>query len=300
MKKSFSVFILLLLILSGCVEREISNNKLNVIVTLFPQYDMVRAIAKDNVNVRLLLPAGVEPHAYEPTPSTLIEINQSDLFVYTSDRMETWISHVFTDLDDKGPIVVDSSVGVNLLIHNDGNGEEIDPHYWLDPLNDKIMVDNILNGLIQIDPENTEFYQTNANAYKLKLDELDNAYQDLFSRVQTNKIIYGGHFAFGYLTSRFNIEILSPYSGFSPDAEPSVSSLSELMDTMSMYNINVIFYEELIDPKIARIISEQTDATIDILHGGHNISKDDMANGVTYFDLMYTNIEKLKEALNYE
>jgi zinc transport system substrate-binding protein len=67
-----------------------------------------------------------------------------------------------------------------------------------------------------------------------------------------------------------------------------------------MYNINVIFYEELIDPKIARIISEQTDATIDILHGGHNISKDDMANGVTYFDLMYTNIEKLKEALNYE
>lgn len=300
MKKSFSVFILLLLILSGCVEREISNNKLNVIVTLFPQYDMVRAIAKDNVNVRLLLPAGVEPHAYEPTPSTLIEINQSDLFVYTSDRMETWISHVFTDLDDKGPIVVDSSVGVNLLIHNDGNGEEIDPHYWLDPLNDKIMVDNILNGLIQIDPENTEFYQTNADAYKLKLDELDNAYQDLFSRVQTNKIIYGGHFAFGYLTSRFNIEILSPYSGFSPDAEPSVSSLSELMDTMSMYNINVIFYEELIDPKIARIISEQTDATIDILHGGHNISKDEMANGVTYFDLMYTNIEKLKEALNYE
>jgi zinc transport system substrate-binding protein len=282
MKKSFSVFILLLLILSGCVEREITNNKLNVIVTLFPQYDMVRAIAKDNVNVRLLLPAGVEPHAYEPTPSTLIEINQSDLFVYTSDRMETWISHVFTDLDDKGPIVVDSSVGVNLLIHNDGNGEEIDPHYWLDPLNDKIMVDNILNGLIQIDPENTD------------------AYQDLFSRVQTNKIIYGGHFAFGYLTSRFNIEILSPYSGFSPDAEPSVSSLSELMDTMSMYNINVIFYEELIDPKIARIISEQTDATIDILHGGHNISKDDMANGVTYFDLMYTNIEKLKEALNYE
>lgn len=300
MKKSLSVLILFILFLSGCTTSNPSNDKLNVIVTLFPQYDMVRSIAQDKVNVSLLLPAGVEPHAYEPTPSTLIEINQSDLFIYTSDIMETWISHVFQDLTDKGPVVVDSSIGVSLLTHSDEDGEEYDPHFWLDPNNTKIMVSNVLKGLIQIDPDNTEFYQANADEYLLKLDELDDAYVDLFSRVKTNKLIYGGHFAFGYLSSRFNIDILSPYSGYSPDAEPSVSSLSELLDTMKTYNIKVIFYEELIDPKIARIISEQTNATIDVLHGGHNISKEEMDQGITYFDLMYANIEKLKGALNYE
>lgn len=300
MKKSLSVLILFILLFSGCTSSNPTNDKLNVIVTLFPQYDMVRAIAQDKVNLSLLLPAGVEPHAYEPTPSTLIEINQSDLFIYTSDIMETWISHIFQDLTDKGPVVVDSSIGVNLLSHNDGDGDEYDPHFWLDPNNTKIMVANVLKGLIQIDPENTDFYQTNANNYLSKLDELDNAYIDLFSRVKTNKLIYGGHFAFGYLSSRFNIDILSPYSGYSPDAEPSVSSLSELLDTMETYDIKVIFYEELIDPKIARIISEQTNAKIDVLHGGHNISKEEMDQGITYFDLMYANIEKLKGALNYE
>ncbi|HET6784684.1 MAG TPA: zinc ABC transporter substrate-binding protein [Erysipelotrichaceae bacterium] len=300
MKKSLSVLILFILFFSGCTSSNPSNDKLNVIVTLFPQYDMVRSIAQDKVNVSLLLPAGVEPHAYEPTPSTLIEINQSDLFIYTSDIMETWISHVFQDLTDKGPVVVDSSIGVSLLTHSDEDGEEYDPHFWLDPINTKIMVSNVLKGLIQIDPDNTEFYQTNADEYLSKLDELDDAYVDLFSRVKTNKLIYGGHFAFGYLSSRFNIDILSPYSGYSPDAEPSVSSLSELLDTMNTYEIKVIFYEELIDPKIARIISEQTNATIDVLHGGHNISKEEMDQGITYFDLMYANIEKLKGALNYE
>lgn len=300
MKKSLSVLILFILFFSGCTSSNPSNDKLNVIVTLFPQYDMVRSIAQDKVNVSLLLPAGVEPHAYEPTPSTLIEINQSDLFIYTSDIMETWISHVFQDLTDKGPVVVDSSIGVSLLTHSDEDGEEYDPHFWLDPINTKIMVSNVLKGLIQIDPDNTEFYQTNADEYLSKLDELDDAYVDLFSRVKTNKLIYGGHFAFGYLSSRFNIDILSPYSGYSPDAEPSVSSLSELLDTMKTYDIKVIFYEELIDPKIARIISEQTNATIDVLHGGHNISKEEMDQGITYFDLMYANIEKLKGALNYE
>jgi len=300
MKKSLSVLTLLLLILSGCSESKITNDKPNVIVTLFPQFDMVRAIAQDKVNVSLLLPAGVEPHAFEPTPNTIIDINQSDLFIYTSDIMETWISQAFEELDDKGPIVIDSSVNVNLLTHNDEDGEEYDPHFWLDPINTKIMVENVLAGLIQVDPENTDFYQANANEYQLKLDELDNAYIDLFSRIKTNKIIYGGHFAFGYLSERFNIDILSPYSGYSPDAEPSVSSLSELLDTMELYDIKVIFYEELIDPKIARIISEQTNATIEVLHGGHNLSKDEMSQGITYFDLMYANIEKLKGALNYE
>lgn len=303
MKKYLNIVFISVLMLSGCTTVNIETDKPNVIVTLFPQYDMVRAIAQDKVNLEFLLPAGVEPHAYEPTPNTLIKINESDLFIYTSDDMETWISNLFNELDENGPIIINTSVGVELISHEDeheGEESELDPHYWLDPLNAKIMVVNVTNGLIEMDPDNKDFYQANSAKYLEELDALDQEFIDLFNRVKLNKIIYGGHFAFGYLAHRFNVEILSPYSGYSPDAEPSVSSLTELIDVMDTNQINVIFYEELVDPKIARTISEQTGAVIEILHGAHNLSAEEMEQGLTYFDVMRSNIEKLKVALNYE
>lgn len=299
MKNLYKIGLISILILSACQNETNKNDKPTVIVTLFPHYDMVRAIAQDNVNLSLLLPSGVEPHAYEPSPRTIININESDLLIYTSNRMETWMSGVFNQLNQNGPVIVDSSKDIK-FIKDEDEDDEYDPHYWLDPLNAKIMVENITQGLGEIDPTNADFYRTNANDYLRKLDELDANFVDLFQHVKMNKIIYGGHFAFGYLAARFNIEILSPYAGYSPDAEPSVSSLTELIDTMKQNNINVIFYEELIDPKIARIISEQTGSTIEVLHGAHNVSKEEMEEGISYFDIMNNNIAKLKVALNYE
>ena len=303
MKKYLNIVLISLLMLSGCSTVNLETDKPNVIVTLFPQYDMVRAIAQDKVNLEFLLPAGVEPHAYEPTPNTLIKINESDLFIYTSDDMETWISNMFNELNEQGPIIVNTSVGIELISHDDeheGEESELDPHYWLDPLNAKIMVENVTNGLIEMDPDNKDFYQANSDKYLQELDILDQEFIDLFSKVKQNKIIYGGHFAFGYLAHRFNVEILSPYTGYSPDAEPSVSSLTELIDVMETNQIKVIFYEELIDPKIARTISEQTGVEIEVLHGAHNLSAEEMEQGLTYLDVMRSNIEKLKVALNYE
>jgi len=308
MKKYFNIVLISLMLLSGCSSVVGETEKPNVIVTLFPQYDMVRAIAQDKVNLELLLPAGVEPHAYEPTPSTIIKISQSNLFVYTSESMETWINNLLNELNETGPFVVNASVGIAFISHedeheheeDDHDEEEYDPHFWLDPLNAKIMVENITLGLIEMDPDNAEFYQSNANEYLAELDVLNQEFIDLFNRVKLNKIVYGGHFAFGYLAHRFNIEILSPYKGYSPDAEPSVSSLAELIKVMEANKIKVIFYEELVDPKIARTISEQTGAEIEVLHGAHNLTLDEMNQGLTYFDVMRSNIEKLKGALNYE
>lgn len=308
MKNTIKILIINLLLLSGCANINVETEKPNVIVTLFPQYDMVRSIAQDKVDLEFLLPAGVEPHAYEPSPSTLIRINESDLFIYTSDNMETWITNLFGELNEEGPIVVNSSIGVEFITHEEDEhvGEEhtdeseLDPHYWLDPLNAKIMVENITNGLVEMDPDNKDFYQSNAEKYLSDLDILNQEFVDLFDQVKLRKIIYGGHFAFGYLSHRFDIQILSPYTGYSPDAEPSVSSLTELIDVMEENNIEVIFYEELVDPKIARTISEQTGARIEVLHGAHNLSIEEMDEELTYFDVMRSNIEKLKVALNYE
>lgn len=308
MFKRLTVLILVLALLSACQTTVQVEDKPQIMVSLFPQYDIIRQIAQDKVDVELFLPAGSEPHSYEPSASTLMKIVEADLFVYSSDELEPWVKRLVEGNASKSLIVLDASNGITLLEADHGHeGEDedeeelaFDPHYWLDPQNMIIMSESIRDALIEIDPENEAFYIENANSYIASLKELDSNWQDLFDRAQLNQIIYGGHFAFGYLSHRFGLEILSPYSGYAPDAEPSAQALAGLMDVLAEKEINVIFYEELIDPRVARIIAEQAKVKIEVLHGAHNLNAEEMQAGWTYVSIMEDNIEKLKEALRYE
>ncbi len=308
MFKRLTVLILVLVLLSACQTTVQVEDKPQIMVSLFPQYDIIRQIAQDKVDVELFLPAGSEPHSYEPSASTLMKIVEADLFVYSSDELEPWVKRLVEGNASEDLIVLDASNGITLLEADHGHeGEDedeeelaFDPHYWLDPQNMIIMSESIRDALIEIDPENEAFYIENANSYIASLKELDSNWQDLFDRAQLNQIIYGGHFAFGYLSHRFGLEILSPYSGYAPDAEPSAQALAGLMDVLAEKEINVIFYEELIDPRVARIIAEQAKVKIEVLHGAHNLNAEEMQAGWTYVSIMEDNIEKLKEALRYE
>ena len=308
MFKRLTVLILVLALLSACQTTVQVEDKPQIMVSLFPQYDIIRQIAQDKVDVEMFLPAGSEPHSYEPSASTLMKIVEADLFVYSSDELEPWVKRLVEGNASEDLIVLDASNGITLLEADHGHeGEDedeeelaFDPHYWLDPQNMIIMSESIRDALIEIDPENEAFYIENANSYIASLKELDSNWQDLFDRAQLNQIIYGGHFAFGYLSHRFGLEILSPYSGYAPDAEPSAQALAGLMDVLAEKEINVIFYEELIDPRVARIIAEQAKVKIEVLHGVHNLNAEEMQAGWTYVSIMEDNIEKLKEALRYE
>ena len=308
MFKRLTVLILVLALLSACQTPVQVEDKPQIMVSLFPQYDIIRQIAQDKVDVELFLPAGSEPHSYEPSASTLMKIVEADLFAYSSDELEPWVKRLVEGNASEDLIVLDASNGITLLEADHGHeGEDedeeelaFDPHYWLDPQNMIIMSESIRDALIEIDPENEAFYIENANSYIASLKELDSNWQDLFDRAQLNQIIYGGHFAFGYLSHRFGLEILSPYSGYAPDAEPSAQALAGLMDVLAEKEINVIFYEELIDPRVARIIAEQAKVKIEVLHGAHNLNAEEMQAGWTYVSIMEDNIEKLKEALRYE
>lgn len=117
------------------------------------------------------------------------------------------------------------------------------------------------------------------------------------SQCQLDTIISGGHFAFGNFAKRYNISAVSAYNGFSPDARPSPKGITRLITTMKRVGSKVVFHEELIDPKIARIIAEETGAELRLLHGAHNISRKEMQNGATYLSIMRDNLAHLQEAL---
>lgn len=91
-----------------------ASGNISIVTTLFPQYDFAKAIGGDKVEVTLLLPPGVEAHAYEPKPSDITKINNASIFVYTGEFMEPW-AHDIIEGADKKVKVVDASVGIEMM-----------------------------------------------------------------------------------------------------------------------------------------------------------------------------------------
>lgn len=299
-----------------------SKGKLDVTATLFPAYDFARQVGKDKVNVFLLLPPGVEAHTFEPKPRDMSRINKAGVFIYTGKYMEPWAEDMLKGISNKNLVVVDSSAGIELMDedgHDEGeedDGEEAhgedggheheerghhrggkDPHIWLDLGNAGIMVDNIAAAFAEKDPANKDFYLANALEYKLKLEDLDRRFREAFVTAKHKTIIYGGHFAFGYFARRYGLKYDSPYEGFSPNAEPGPKAIAQLIDKLKKSGIKYIYYEELLDPKIARTVARETGAKMELLHGAHNVSRDDLERGVTFIDIMEGDLEKLKVGL---
>lgn len=323
MKKIYRFFMVILgfiLVLAGCSEgskeESIStSDKIEIVTTLFPQYDFARQIVGDKAEVTLLLPPGMESHSYEPTPADMIKINKANLFIYTGELMEPWAHKMIESVDSEQVKVLDVSQGIPLLApseadeqhhdheaeveghehsEDDGHHHTYDPHIWTSPQNAKVMVNNILEALCEVDPQNADYYKANAQAYQLQLDNLNDEFEVVVSNSKHDTIYHSGRFAMQYLMQQYGINYVSaPF-----EAEPSAALVAQVINEIKANNIPAIYYEELITPKIAQMISEETGAQMLLLHSCHNVSKEDFDNGVTYLSLMEQNVENLKIGLN--
>ena len=204
--------------------------------------------------------------------------------------------HFFKNADrqDVEPIAQEPDAGHHHHHHHHGGK---DPHIWVDLGHTQKMVDTIVQAFAKKDPGNKEFYLKNAAAYNSKMAALDTRFRETLSTCKHKTIIYGGHFAFGYFAKRYGLTHESPYPGFSPNAEPSPKAIAELISKMRASGQKYIYYEELIEPKVARIIAEETGATLELLHGAHNVSKKELKSGITFLDIMEDNLQKLKVGL---
>lgn len=319
MKKKIVLTLFLIISLSGLLmgcngnnstsKDETMDNKIKVVATLFPQYDFTRQIAGDKAEVTLLMSPGVESHSYEPSPSDIIKINGSDLFIYTGKFMEPWAQSIIDGIENKNVKILDVSQNVSLDKSEEHEDEEehreadhaaheFDPHIWTSPVNAKIMVENILRDLCELDPENADYYKKNAENYLNELTNLDKEFKDIFEAAKRKEIIFAGKFALHYFAEEYGMEYEAAFDSCSTETEPSVKVIAELIDEIKEENIPVVYYPELTDPKVARSISDETGAEMLILHSCHNLSKDELKAGATYLSLMKKNAENLKIGLN--
>jgi len=273
-----------------------NSKKLTIVTTLFPLYDFAKNIGGEHVDVSLLLPPGVEAHSFEPKPSDIAKINSSDLFIYTGKFMEPWAQDIIDGLSNKDITIVDSSKGITLMGKDGHEHGGVDPHIWLDFDHDKTMIQTITEALSQKDPANAAYYQHNADEYQKKIGFLDEKYKSTLSQCKTNTIVYGGHYAFGYVASRYGLTYEAA-QGVSPDAEPTAQDLIQLVEQIRKNNIQYVFYEELTSPKIAETLSYETKTTMLLLHAAHNVNKEDFKQNVSFLSIMEKNLDNLKIGL---
>ncbi len=275
-----------------------NNSKLNVIATFYPLYDFTQNIGGDKVTVSILVPETVDVHDFEPTPSSITAISNADVLIYNGVDLEPWIQDIVTASGNTNLIQVDTSKGINLLpvAQQFQSGNQIlDPHIWLDPLNAKQQVNNILQGLIQADPDDTEYFTQNAQAYQAKLDQLNTEAINATTNTATTYFVTF-HEAFAYFANQYNITqlpILGPF-----EEEPSPSDIQNVITTINQYHLHYVGYESLENPAISQSIGTQTNASLLEMNPIEGLTAEQKATGDNYITLMQNNINNVHLALS--
>ena len=407
MKKILILMFLLAFSLTACGNRDDvvaapdvgEDSPLVVIATIFPQFDFVRQIAGDRVELSMLLSPGAESHGFEPTPRDIIALNGADLLIYVGGHGDTWVPHILASLereDMRTVALVDLVDAVELDSvhhhhhdhddhdhdhehhdhnhhdhdhhdhdhhdhdhhdhdhdhhdhdhdhhdhdhdhhdhdhdhhdhdhdhhghghdHHDhdhdhhGHGHDhhdhdhhdhdhdhhYDEHVWTSPRNAIQIVTYLTNVLSELDPANAYFYHQNAEAFIAELHALDHAFAEVVSNGVRDTLVFGDRFPFRYLVDAYGLTAYAAFDGCSAETQASPATIAYLINKVDDEALPFIFHIEFSNRLIANVITEATGAQQLELHSAHNVSHADFNAGITYLDIMWRNVETLREALS--
>lgn len=303
--------------------------KVRVIASFFPLYDFARNVGGDRADVSVMIPAGIEPHDWEPTPRDIADAQNADMIVYNGAGFDNWVpginvfsvdasrgiiqsmqdvgveeeaqvanrTAITTANNNNNPIVIDNNSAVveqdNLEATEESN---LNPHTWLDPVLAKKQVEAIRDGFVQIDPANSDYYHQNAQRYIAELDSLDSFIRSELANCTLNDFI-AFHDAFSYFANRYNLTQHSVH-GISPEGDVLPQRIQEIMDLAARLGINVIYAEDLVDPRLANVIAgEIPNGQVLVLSPIEGLEREELEQGLDYIDKMRENVQNLKVGL---
>jgi len=189
--------------------------------------------------------------------------------------------------------------------HEEHHHGEYDEHIWTSPLNAMIFSEKITEQLVMIDEANSEVYNNNLEYY---IDALMNVDKDLrktlneaysIGKIQKDEkpvIVVADRFPLRYFAETYKLEYKSLFPGCSSETQPSISSVTEMIDYVNNNQIPVIFHIDTTNEKFAQLVSEDTGAEVRTLYSCHNVTKEQFQENATYISLMELNINALREA----
>ncbi|HEY3364300.1 MAG TPA: metal ABC transporter substrate-binding protein [Symbiobacteriaceae bacterium] len=298
------LFTVILLLAAGCSQGSKTptfasgSGKVNVVASFYPVFEFARAVGGDKADVVSLIPAGVEPHDWEPSPKDMKMLNAAGLFVYNGAGLEHWVPKTLASLDNKRLVAVETAKGLDLMNggpEEKGEAEALDPHVWLDPAYAIRQVEAIRDGFIQVDAANKDVYTQNAGAYIKQLTALDQEYQTGLTRCP-RKDFFTAHAAFGYLARQYGVT-QHPIMGLSPDAEPTPLAMAKVAASAKELGIKYIFFETLVSDKLARTLAQEVGAKALPLNPIEGLADSEVKAGKSYLSVMRENLGNLRLAL---
>ena len=292
--------------------QDATDEKLRVYTSTFATAAIAKEIGGTDIDVKMIVPPGADPHSYEPTSKQLTEIAQGDLFLLTGTTLEPYSKKIKASLKGNDVRFVETSTGIDLLEanatlheheghddHADEHAEEehdhgkYDPHVWLDPNNAKMMAQSISTALAKEVPDKKATFEKNLAEFDTQADELDQNLQQAVDKGSKKELLVT-HAAYGYLAERYGFSQL-PIAGISPSDEPSQKQLAALVKEAKLHDLKYIAFEETVSPKVARVIQQEIGAEAITIHNLESVTKEQQ--NASYFDLMNENVTTLKQAL---
>ncbi|TMI90178.1 MAG: zinc ABC transporter substrate-binding protein [Bacteroidetes bacterium] len=283
-----------------CISSFVFADTIKIVTTTTDMKSIAEFIGGNKVSVTSIATGYQNPHFVDPKPSYIISLTKADLYVTVGLDLETgWSPQLLsssrnTKIQKGAAGYVDASEGVNLLqvptaanraegdIHIYGN-----PHYWLDPLNGKIIARNIANGLERIDPSNRSFYEANLVSFNSRIDLKLKEWQGKMAPYKGSKII-AYHNEWVYFETRFGLQIVD-FMEPKPGIPPTPTQLVKVIKEVTANKIKVIISSPYFTTSSSDVVSKQTgvkELTLATSVGAFDQVKD-------YFGLFDYNIDHL-------
>ena len=284
-----------------------AGEKVKAVATTSIVADVVRQVGGDLIDLKVLLPLGTDPHAFDPTPQDVAAVADAHVVFVNGAGLEVFLEPLLESAGE-GVTVVPVSYGVELLQfegaqkqeqddeHEHGRGQ-IDPHTWFDPHNVSVWTRNIEHTLGALDPANVETYEANAEAYEAELRLLDAWIREQLAQVpEANRKLVTDHTAFGYFAHRYGLEqIGAVFPGYSTLAEPSARELAALEDAIRESGIKAVFVGLTVNPSLAQRVADDTGTQLILLYTGSLSEPGGPADD--YVSFMQHDVSAIVEAL---
>ena len=313
MKKTITLILALALLLfvpaCGETQEQGTDTRLSIVTTLFPAYDFAREIAGERASVSLLVPPGAEAHSFEPTARDMIRIQESSLFFCNGGESEAWVEELLADQQIETLVMLDCvdaleeevREGMQEIHEEEEEGEEgpeYDEHVWTSPVNARRICVALCERLCALDPEGEREYRANLARYAARLEELDAAFRETVESGSRRTLIFADRFPVRYFVEEYGLDYYAAFPGCADDTEPSAKTVAFLIDKVREEEIPVVFTIEFSNEKMADVICEDTGCRKLRFHSCHNVTAEELENGVSYLQLMGENVTALKEALS--
>ena len=314
-----------LFLMSACSSDETTptqseaEDDVQIVTSIFPAYEITRAIAGEEANVSLMVGANEDAHHYEPSAQAVASVNEADVFIYSSDEMEFWVESLLAVVENDDLQVVELAEGLDLSVedphaedthddhqdhdheHDDHSHEghdhgDVDPHFWLDPVAVNNQLSVIVEAFAVVNPGNQTIYEENAEDFSNKLNDLHQAYEEALGGASRREFVVQ-HQAFGHLANRYDLDQIA-VGGLTTEVEPAPRELAGIVDFVREQDVPVIYYQSGGNSAIAETIAQETATGIAVLHDleSEPVSVSEEENG--YLEAMAQNLEQLKKSID--